>query len=103
MKDVKNVYKFNTLEFLNAGLDEIYCKGKHCVSEKDLLYLKETMAAIILRFERMCRYTYYSDIYIFQKSVTVVYSENNFRLYMSDSTTKVLLRIIKVMMGLHTI
>lgn len=64
MKDVKNVYKFNTLEFLNAGLDEIYCKGKHCVSEKDLLYLKETMAAIILRFERMCRYTYYSDIYI---------------------------------------
>lgn len=64
MKDVKNVYKFNTLEFLNAGLDEIYCNGKHCVSEKDLLYLKETMAAIILRFERMCRYTYYSDIYI---------------------------------------
>lgn len=60
----KTIYELHTLEFLNARIDEIYHRKKHFASGKDTMFLKGMMAGMLLRFERMCRYVYYSDIRI---------------------------------------
>lgn len=60
----KKIYELHSLDFLNAGIDEIYYKKKHFASGKDTMFLKTMMAGSILCFERMCRYVYYSDLRI---------------------------------------
>lgn len=64
MEKNKKIYELHSLDFLNAGIDEIYYKKKHFASGKDRMFLKSMMADSILCFERMCRYVYYSDLRI---------------------------------------
>ena len=64
MKINKKIYELHSLEFLNAGIDEIYYRKKHFASGKDTMFLKSMVSSIILRFERMCRYAYFSDLNI---------------------------------------
>ena len=64
MEKNKKIYELHSLDFLNAGIDEIYYKKKHFASGKDTMFLKSMMADSILCFERMCRYVYYSDLRI---------------------------------------
>lgn len=64
MEKNKKIYELHSLDFLNAGIDEIYYKKKHFASGKDTMFLKTMMAGSILCFERMCRYVYYSDLRI---------------------------------------
>lgn len=75
MEKDKKLYEFNSLEFLNAGVDEIYYRKKHYISGKDTMFLKSMMAGKILQFERMCRYVYYSDIRIPESCYDRVFKE----------------------------
>ena len=75
MEKDKKLYEFNSLEFLNAGVDEIYYRKKHYISGKDTMFLKSMMASMVLPFERMCRYVYYSDIHIPESCYDLVFKE----------------------------
>lgn len=58
----KKVYQFNTADFLNATVDEIYYRKKHYVIGKDLLQFKGMLSAYFVQLERTFRYVYFSDI-----------------------------------------
>lgn len=58
----KIIYKFNSLEFLNASIDEIYHKKYHYINGKDLIDFKGAMSQYFVQIERVFRYTYFSDI-----------------------------------------
>lgn len=75
MQKDKKLYELNSLEFLNADVNEIYYRKKQYISGKDTMYLKSMMAGIILQFERMCRYVYYSDIHIPESCYSRVFKE----------------------------
>ena len=75
MKKNKICYELNSLELLNAGVDEIYQIKKHYISGKDKIYLKSMVAGMVLTFERMCRYVYYSDINIPESCYNRVFKE----------------------------
>ena len=45
MEKDKKLYEFNSLEFLNAGVDEIYYRKKHYISGKDTMFLKSMVAS----------------------------------------------------------
>ena len=75
MEKDKKLYELNSLELLNAGVDEIYYRKKHYISGKDTMFLKSMMASMVLPFERMCRYVYYSDIHIPESCYDLVFKE----------------------------
>lgn len=75
MEGDKKRYELNSLEFLNARVDEIYYRKKHYISGKDTMFLKCMMAGMVLPFERMCRYIYYSDIHIPESCYDRVFKE----------------------------
>lgn len=75
MEKDKKLYELNSLELLNAGVDEIYYRKKHYISGKDTMFLKSMMASMVLSFERMCRYVYYSDIHIPESCYDLVFKE----------------------------
>ena len=58
----KKIYQFNSIDFLNATVDEIYYRKKHYVAGKDLLQFKGMLSAYFVQIERMFRYVYFSDI-----------------------------------------
>ena len=58
----KKIYQFNSIDFLNATVDEIYYRKKHYVEGKDLLQFKGMLSAYFVQIERMFRYVYFSDI-----------------------------------------
>lgn len=62
MNKEKIIYDFQSLDFLNATIAEIYHRKKHYVVGKDLLNFKCTLAAYFVRIERVFRYVYNSDI-----------------------------------------
>lgn len=99
----KKVYELKSLDFLNARIDEIYLIDDYdnfaeTSRSKDLLYLKGIMAATFMRFERMCRYTYNSDINLslkklnkklFSEQFKFLYdnlSERKFNIYLADGS-----------------
>ena len=71
----KIIYELHTLAFLNARIDEIYHRKKHFASGKDTMFLKGMMSGMLLKFERMCRYVYYSDIRIPENSYNRLFKE----------------------------
>lgn len=58
----KRIYNFNSLEFLNAPVDEIYYRKKHYIKGVDLLNFKGQMSSYFVQIERLFRYVYFSDI-----------------------------------------
>lgn len=58
----KSKYEFQSIEFLNATIDEIYHRKKHYVKGIDLLNFKCALAPYFVRIERVFRYVYFSDI-----------------------------------------
>ena len=58
----KEIYSYNTKEFLNASLDEIYSKRKHFVKGNDLYALKCRVSPFFMQTERLLREVYFSGI-----------------------------------------
>ena len=58
----KKNYELNSIDFLNATLDEIYYRKKHYVKGKDLLEFKSMLAGYFAQVERIFRCVYYSNI-----------------------------------------
>ena len=90
MEKDKKLYEFNSLEFLNAGVDEIYYRKKHYISGKDTMFLKSMMAGKILQFERMCGCADMCTIrtFVYRNHVMTGYSKSSSPFYMSDFMVK---------------
>ncbi|MBR2616889.1 MAG: hypothetical protein IKC56_01460 [Clostridia bacterium] len=58
----KTIYAIDSLDFLNAPIDEIYHRKKHYVRGKDLNELKGILSSFFVEIEKGFRYTYFSDI-----------------------------------------
>ena len=58
----KTKYEFNSIDFLNATVEEIYYRKKHYIGGKELLTFKGVLSAYFVQIERTFRYVYLSDI-----------------------------------------
>lgn len=67
----KRIYNFNSLEFLNASVDEIYYRKKHYIKGVDLLNFKGQMSSYFVQIERLFRYVYFADISLDNEMINV--------------------------------
>ena len=67
----KRIYNFNSLEFLNASVDEIYYRKKHYIKGVDLLNFKGQMSSYFVQIERLFRYVYFADISLDNEMIDV--------------------------------
>ena len=74
----KKKYAFNSLEFLNASIDEIYYRKKHYVSGIDLLNFKASLSSYFVEIERVFKSVYFSGIMINESEIDMEIFKQNF-------------------------
>ena len=67
----KKEYDFNSKEFLNAGINEIYHKKTHYINGRCLLDLKGAVGPLFVQVERIFRSVYVSGIVLDSKEIDV--------------------------------
>ena len=74
----KKEYDYNSKEFLNAGIDEIYHKKTHYINGRCLLDLKGAVGPLFVQVERIFRSVYVSGIVLDSKEIDVSLFQRQF-------------------------
>lgn len=101
MEPKKRKFDLQSLEFLNATVNQVYHRKKHYVSGKDLFVFKGILSGTLVQIERIFRYVYFSNIALesekidkrlFREQFPFLYeqfADNQYVIYDSDGNQEI--------------